>query len=265
VPLLAATQALFPYVVVLADRTGAELMLVRPDGPDVRDEVHGATEHVSKNAPGGWSQRRYQQRAEHRWEATARGVADALTRLVDEHAPRLAVVSGDVRAVQLLREQVPDRVAQVTTELSGEYTDIEEALSHAEPVVAGRVRADTEEILAAHERETGQVDQATSGPAATLAALARAQVETLLLDPRAAAGIEAWFGPEPTDCAASAEQARGFGVAAPMPAPLADVAVRAALATEAAVRVLPAEVGPNAPSPTGSERCFAIGDRAVAQ
>jgi hypothetical protein len=80
---------------------------------------------------------------------------------------------------------------------------------------------------------------AVEGAAATLAALARGQVATLLLtglflDDRRTA----WFGPAPTDVAADRDALVGLGVPDPVEGRLVDVAVRAALGTGAEVRVL---------------------------
>ncbi|HSK96695.1 MAG TPA: Na+/H+ antiporter NhaA, partial [Euzebyales bacterium] len=182
-PLLAATQRLIPHIVVVTDRLGAELIVVQPDDADHHTAVDGEELHVTRSAPGGWSQPRFQQRAENRWDANAREVADALTRLVDAHHPKLVVVSGDVRAVQFLRAQLPPRVADLLAEVQGDYSDLEEALLRTDDLVAARAEAETAETLQALEREQGQGDLAATGAEATLHALARGQVDTVLLDP----------------------------------------------------------------------------------
>ena len=66
------------------DRLGAELLAVMPTGPDREVRVEGEELHVTRSASGGWSQRRFQQRAENRWQQNAGAVAEALTRLVDQ-------------------------------------------------------------------------------------------------------------------------------------------------------------------------------------
>ncbi|MDF2741972.1 MAG: hypothetical protein K0S88_3342, partial [Actinomycetia bacterium] len=55
-----------------------------PTGPDREVRVEGEELHVTRSASGGWSQRRFQQRAENRWQQNAGAVAEALTRLVDQ-------------------------------------------------------------------------------------------------------------------------------------------------------------------------------------
>jgi hypothetical protein len=79
-----------------------------------------------------------------------------------------------------------------------------------------------------------------AGPDDTLATPAAGQVQTLLVDALRAEGDTAWFGPSPTHAASTASALRAAGVPDPRSARLADVAVRAAVATAAAVRIVPA-------------------------
>lgn len=248
VPLLAATQRMLPHVVVATDRIGAELVAVLPSEADQRAEVTGDDQHITRSAPGGWSQRRYQQRAENRWEANAREVADELTRLVDSTAPRLVVISGDVRAVAFLREHLPARVSALVSEVQGDYSGIDEALARSAQLVAGLAEQDTAALLADYARERGQGDLSSVGAAATLDALALGQVETVLIDPSRTGGQTAWFGPGLAQVALTREALEPAGVEAEE-APLDDVLIRAAAGTAATVRIVP----PGAPelAPTG--------------
>ncbi len=254
-PLLAATQQLLPYVVVVTDRVGAELIAVLPDQPDRQTTVAGNELHVTRSAPGGWSQRRFQQRAENRWEANAREVADALTRLVDTTHPRLVVISGDVRAVQFLREQVPSRVSRLLAEVQGDYSNLDEALRRSEELIEAAAAEDVAAVLAVYQREyqSGGLGVAGAGP--TLEALYAGQADTVLIEhrlighqPAARAGdggqhdegvLPAWCGPELAQVSATAEGLRAAAVFDPEPVPLADAAIRAAAGTGAAVRIVP--------------------------
>lgn len=236
-PLLTVTQALLPHLVVVTDRLGAELIAVLPDQDDEHTAVAGEELHVARSAPGGWSQRRFQQRAENRWEANAREVAETLTQLVDRHRPRLVVVSGDVRAVQFLREQVPGRVTELLHEVQGDYSNVDEALRRSTERVAGVAQSDTAQLLEDYRERQAQ-GLTVAGPQATLAALHAGQVDTLLLDPATADGT-AWCGPDPAQVGASEQALHSAGVLDPRPAPLADAAVRAAAGTAAAIRLVP--------------------------
>ena len=102
-------------------------------------------------------------------------------------------MTGDVRAMQFLRVQVPDRVSELLQVVDGEYDSLDGALAKAAPLVDLLEARDTTQVLAGFARELGQGDRAVDGPAATLNALALARVETLLQPGRVAGS--AWFGP----------------------------------------------------------------------
>lgn len=97
-------QRTLPHIVVVTDRTGADIVAF--DGGSVvdADEVTGSTLHVHRGHPGGWSQRRFQQRAENTWEQNANVVADAVTRLAREVDPVVICIAGDVRAKNLVAD-----------------------------------------------------------------------------------------------------------------------------------------------------------------
>jgi len=263
-PLLAAAQAAVPHLAVLTDRTGAD-MAARgvADGEARAERVEGrVSPHLHKPQAGGWSQPRFHHRAEAIWESNASEVADALARLVDQVRPRFVAAAGDVRALQLLREQAPKRVRELLTVVGGEYGSLEAVFAEADKLAAATVEADNRALLDRLAEELGQAadpgaergdravggapapgaergTRAVEGAAATLAALARGQVATLLLtglflDDRRTA----WFGPASTDVAADREALAGLGVPGPVEGRLIDVAVRAALGTGAEVRVL---------------------------
>jgi Bacterial archaeo-eukaryotic release factor family 2 len=247
-PLLAAAQAAVPHVAVLTDRTGADMAARGVRDEEARAErVEGrVTPHLHKPQAGGWSQPRFHHRAEAIWESNASEVADALARLVDQVRPRFVAVAGDVRALQLLREQAPKRVRELLTVVGGEYASLEAVFAEADKLVAAAVEADNRALLERFAEELGQAASgaeggglAVEGAAATLAALGRSQVGTLLLtglfldDQRTA-----WFGSAPTDVGADRDDLVGLGVPDPVEGRLVDVAVRAALGTGAEVRVL---------------------------
>ncbi len=77
-PVVAWRQKHPAYVTVLADRAGADLTAYRR-GRELHREAGGADDPLHKPNAGGWSQRRYQERAEHTWE---RNAADAAEQVV---------------------------------------------------------------------------------------------------------------------------------------------------------------------------------------
>nr|WP_235609167.1 Vms1/Ankzf1 family peptidyl-tRNA hydrolase [Frankia casuarinae] len=251
-PMLAYRQSSVPCVVVLTDRTGADLR-VAGDGLRFAGEVVGSDDEIERNAPGGWSQRRYQDRAEDSWDHNAAQVAEAVTELTERVDAALVVLAGDVRAVQLLRKHLPPRVTPLVHQLEhgGRHPGRSDRFHSQEvrELVEAEVRDRTRAVLDrfAEDRAHGR---AVDGVPATLAALVRAQVGTLLVVDDPGDDRAAWYGPEPGDVAtepgALARLARRAG-SPPTTGRLADLAVRAAWGTGAAVRVLPADL-PGAPT-----------------
>lgn len=247
VPMLRWRQASPAHVLVLADRLGADLVVVRHGGAEQRLEVDGQDYQISKVGPGGWSQRRYQQRAEERWEQNAGQVADRLVRLARRVEPRLVIVAGDVRAVSLLKDALPPEVLELVEEVQGSRAE-----DGSGDLVAERVaellrdveERDTARLLERWREETGQHDLATDGPGATLLALASAQVDTLLVADDPDDERTAWYGPGPTQVAARREDLVAMGVDRPAEGRLVDAAVRAALGTGGGVRVIEPDAGP---------------------
>jgi hypothetical protein len=240
-------QASLPYVAVLTDRTGADLIGVRPGGRDLHREAGGDESPIRKVGPGGWSQRRYQQRAENTWEENAEDVARELERLVKKVDARLVVVAGDVRAVQLLRDELPaDRANSLREVEGGRARDgSREAMwEEIEELVAAAVAAESEAILERFREEAGMQDRATDGILPTIQALARAQAEVLLIHEPDQDARTAWFGPAPSQLAISPGTLSYMGVEDPREGRLVDVLVRAALGTGAGIRVIPPIGGP---------------------
>jgi hypothetical protein len=113
-------------------------------------------------------------------------------------------------------------------------------LAKAAELVEEAVRSDAEALRGRfmQERGRGSGGLAAEGADATLAALARSQVEVLLIvdDPDDERG--AWFGAAPQQVATDRAAVEAMGEFIPVQGRLPDVAVRAALGTSAAVHVV---------------------------
>ncbi len=238
VPLLRWRQDQVPFVLVLADRGGADLVATRP-GARTIERSTGDDEPERKVKPGGWSQKRFQQRAEEDWAETAREVATEVERLADGADARVIILGGDVRATQLVREALPDRLAgRLRLIEHGRALDgsDEEREVEVRRLVATAVAEDSVGILEKFKEERGQHDRAADGPAATIDALNRSAVGLLLV---AESDRSAWVTHAPLPVGLDPETAKVGTDASPRRVPLADALVRAAWATGAAVRVVP--------------------------
>jgi hypothetical protein len=242
IPLLGWLQQHPAYVVVVTDRTGADLTAV-PQGA-----YHGSTtlvvgpdDEIERNAPGGWAQPRYQRRAEDSWRHNARAVAQAATHALRDVDAGLLLVAGDVRAVQLLREDLAPltRHGLTVQHLPGgrapDGSDAGRFAAIASAVDAYATRQSTA-MLAALTRHSSRHGTATYSAAPTLAALAAGRVRTLFVADRAGDERTCSFGV----AVRQATELRHPATADTWPARgrLVDVAVRAALLTNAEVRVI---------------------------
>lgn len=246
--LLEWEQAAIPHLVVLADRAGADIVVVRRNGDEDIETVgadSGDDPDLRRNQPGGWSQRRYQQRAENLWEERAEEVAQEVCALVGKIGARLVVVAGDVRAIQLLRQELPREVDALVREISGGRSpDGSEDAVAAETVrLADSVAAeDTVACLQRLKEQAGRGALAAEGIEATLAALREARVDVLLVHDDPDDEREAFFAAEPNLVATDATVLKEVGATDVTAGRLVDVALRAAFGTGAAVRIVPATV-----------------------
>ena len=244
-PLLSWQQYRPPYVVVLLDRSGAEISVRHPaHGESVTTTVPGPDDEIARSAPGGSSQSRYQNRAEDSWlhnsAHSAEVAADALTSAEAD----LLIVAGDVRAEQFFRDKLPEPVRQQVSVVSvsgGRSPDGSEEYRREQiaRVVRDKVDGTMRDAVAEVLDQSGPGGLGAQGVAATIHALARGRVHELLVSPSGAA--TAWFGSGPTDIS---EHRSGISAdAGPVRnAPLADVLVRAATLSDAKVLVLPPDI-----------------------
>jgi hypothetical protein len=246
-PIVRWRQSEPPYVVVMIDRTGADLFGFVRGLPDaIRGEVEGDHDEIRKVQAGGWSQRRYQQRAEDSWEQNAEKVAERVVRLAEDIRPVFVAVAGDVRAVQMLRDSLPKEVDElvhvVEKEIPRKLERDDPIPEHVWALVQQHVRESGERLLAKFEEERGQRDKAVEGVDATAKALGQAQVAMLLITEKEI-NRELSFGPEPTLLAPTDQELKELGVDSPEQAQACDVLVRAALGTGASIRVPDDDVG----------------------
>jgi peptide subunit release factor 1 (eRF1) len=248
-PVLEAGQRQVPYVVVLVDRTGADLHGYGMDN-EVDATVAGSHDQVERNHPGGWSARRYQQRAIDSWERNAGEVAAEVDSVANRLGARLVLVGGDEHAVSYLTAALPkrwqDRVRVLQHGARAAGGDAEALTAEVDELLQAAVAEDQAAVLERFREGLGQGRKAADGPARVTEALQAALVDTLLVhdDPGADPDEQrmAWFGPEPTQLALDRADLEAMGVGEQRQARLVDVAVRAALATGADVRVVPASV-----------------------
>lgn len=247
-PLVAAAQTLLPHLVVLVDRTGADLygFDARGDGVEERVQAVNQGDVIQRSPAGGWSQRRFQRRAVEAWEENAREVAEEVATLAKELDARMIALGGDVHAVRLLRDALPAEVATLVRELEGATRhpggSADQEAERLRRLVDTVVAEESVQVIQEFKEEAGQHDRAAAGPARVVEALQATAVETLLVHDDPDDDRMAWFGPEPHHLALDEATLRAMGVDAPMPGRLVDVCIRAAYGTSADVRVVPSAI-----------------------
>lgn len=248
-PAVRAAEETVDYVLVEVDRNGADLTWHTGDagrtgdGSDV-EHVEGGHDDVHKVKEGALS-RRTQTRAEDSWERNAEAVAATLARRVAERAPDLVILTGDVRAVGLVRDEVDQHVREVLVEVPGGARG--EGVKRdafgakvADALDAFRNRR-REAVLARFREGQGRGGGTVTAIDDVIEVLRRGQVDELVLhESTLASGLadtELWVGPEPLQLGTSGADLDALGVAEDVRRRLpAGVAlVRAALGQDAGV------------------------------
>ena len=216
VPAVAALVEEVRYLLVEVDRLGADLRWPGIGAPDAEhgsgagrvEHVEGGHDVLHTFGGGGWSHQRFQARVQDSWERNAEAVAAELDRVVAEHRPELVLITGDVRALPLVRAAVGRQAAELLVEVPGGSR----ADGVKEDVFAQHV-ADVLEAYRARRREAvvdrlrealGRGDGAVTSLADLVDVLRKGQVAELVVL-RTAGGASVarlnerrlWTGPEP--------------------------------------------------------------------
>ena len=269
-PLLADLTARVPHVVVTADRTGADVAAYFDTGEVAREvTVKGRTLHLQKVKVGGWAHHRYQHRSENQWRENGEDIADSAAQLAEQIGAELVVGVGDEREVSLVAKALPTQWQDRYVVVPGgrgqggdEFND-----QRVRDAVALHAAHASLELLREFAQERGQAKRACDGVDDVVQALRKAQVETLLVTTAPPGGSTStlFFADEPTVLGTSRDEVASLGADAVREAPAVAVLVRAALATGAAVQVVPHEPAEAPNGGVGAVLRYADGDSAAAR
>ena len=175
-PLIEARQRVVSHVVVDVDLAGADLIAFDGGSVVATGQVDGDTEHIHRGHPGGWSQRRFQQRAENTWDENVGDVADAVVAMVHDVGARIALVVGPTRAksmvVGLLEERLD--VAVRAVDAGGEQGAAAEIVRWVADVTASDTKGLLDTFAERIEHRAARADDVAR-------ALDQGRVETLLV------------------------------------------------------------------------------------
>ena len=244
VPLLKARGEDFPYVVAEVGRDGGEVHLqyARRNGVAETTTVE-VTGEPHQHPGGGRSQGRYQHRTEEIWRKNADEIAAEIDRVVQASKARLLIIAGDIRARELVVEQLSEasRAIESTFELTHPHRRRRQGSASGRNRRTGGPRLDR--AAQSHPESVGKPNRTGAsgvdrGLGECIRAWQQAQVGTLIMNDNALAdhhvnvlNVEPWI-------ATAGEQPVNGELLAKIPAPAA--LVRAAALTDA--RVAMAEV-----------------------
>ncbi len=240
------------YLVVVVDRVGADLTWSWGGDPGHQPEpltVEAGHDVLNKVRTGSTADKRIDNRVEDSWERNAEAVAREVDRQVTEHKPELVVLTGDVRALGLVRAELPRQVLELAVDVPGgsRAAGVKEgvfAARLAEAVTACRDRRRAR-VIDSYRTGQGRDDGSVTSLGDVVTVLQRGQVSDLLL----AEGFggegelddrEVWVGPEALQVALDRGDVEDLGATDgvhPLPASVA--LVRAALGQDAGLTFVP--------------------------
>ena len=234
------------YLLVEVDRLGADLTWSEGVGlaEAPMESVEGGHDVLHQGNEGGASHRRLATRAEDSWERNAQVVAADLDRVVERRHPELVLLTGDVRAVALVREAVGQRVRETLVDVPGgsraDGVNRDAFAARISDALAGHQTKRRELTLALFRSEQGRGASAVTELGDVVDVLRRGQVRELVLaesvaGPSSPLGErELWVGPDPLQVAMTRADLEAMGVAGEATSVPADIAlIRAALAQDA--------------------------------
>ncbi|MBE7701771.1 hypothetical protein H9623_15870 [Oerskovia sp. Sa1BUA8] len=240
------------YVRVVVDRQGADLTWSVAGGHvpyGDAESVEGGHDVINKVRTGGLSHKRIEARAEDSWERNAEAVAAELDRQVLEHRPEVILMTGDVRAVPLVRAALNKATDELVVEVAGggRAPGINEAAFEAkitEALESFRERR-RESVLAEFRQEQGREAAAVTSLEDVVAVLSRGQVKELILadeygEDAELDGRTLWIGPSPLHIGSARSDITDLGVSEGIEELPATVALlRAAIGQDAGLTFSP--------------------------
>jgi hypothetical protein len=231
-----------PYAVLVADQRDAFLWLMERQTWERGVQLE-ADDYPRKQKQGGWSQKRYQARADERVEAFARTIADETRRATaegDTQIPYLIVAADEPMFSALnaaFHQTVSERIiGRIPLDSEANIAQIAAA---AEPLIEQEERQREQEAVQTVRDGVGAGTIGVAGATDTLAALEAGQVRTLVVnDDFAQPGWADFTLPLYGVGDVPREHPAGGDVANIVPAALEDLVMRLALQTDAGIELV---------------------------
>ncbi|GAB3361190.1 Rv2629 family ribosome hibernation factor [Amycolatopsis echigonensis] len=206
------------HLVVLVDRTGADIEVHRPDGSVETETVRGQEHPVHKVRGGGPAHRDIQSHAEQTAHQNLAEVADHVAKAAERVRPRAIVLAGEVQARTELHDRLPEPARSLTAEVDAgsraagaDRAELDRAVHE---LLTGQRLRELDDLAERFRAEASRESAlAVSGLSAVTAALAEANVATLLVGDSGEATV--YTGAEPTQIGAAPSRLDALGVDEP--------------------------------------------------
>jgi peptide subunit release factor 1 (eRF1) len=171
------------FTVVQIEQREALVSIVDQTRPAARIEITGDA-YPRHQAQGGWSQSRYQRRADERIEAFARAVAELTRKVVEAGAVDDVILMGDDVNLPPLRKALHPTVAArvIGTLPSAMHADLQELMGLTLPLIESVEREREWAAVQAVRDAVGASGPGVAGAEATLTALQTGQVQMLVMN-----------------------------------------------------------------------------------
>ena len=244
-PLIDELTQRVPHILVKADRAGATVEVWRDLG-DRANAVEGNVDSgwgPDPRGPSKWQHAQHQNDLQKGWVGDiANDIVKTIALLAGEVQPELVIGVGDQRELTAIEEHLSgDLKTKWRTVEGGRGEDGSEELvrQRVSDLLHQHTASKSLQQLEDYAQERGQDKRACDGVDDVVAALCKAQVQTLLVTTAAPQDRTLWFGPEANQIGLSQDDLAAMGVPMPSSGPMLDVLVRAAIGTGADVQLVP--------------------------
>jgi hypothetical protein len=171
------------YAVLLADQQNAYLSIIS-QAHRVEELAMASSDYPRKQATGGWSQRRFQQRADERIEALGRQISNEVQQYLDDRGIDMLIVAGDEVITSVFDRTMPDALRErvidtIRLDIQATTAEVVDAtLPLAERAEAERELESARMVVEA----IGQGSTAVAGADGVLAALVQGKVTSLVMN-----------------------------------------------------------------------------------
>jgi peptide subunit release factor 1 (eRF1) len=169
------------YVALSLDTNKARIQVFSLAAAERAEQV--VSDKTRRNSKGGWSQARYQRRADNMHMNHMKEVVDALDKVVREERINQIVIAGDDQAVVKLREQLPQELADKIVDIVKLQRNAQDASFLETTFDAIRMKdaeTDAEKVQELMDEWQGG-GLGVAGPEATLRAFELGQVDELII------------------------------------------------------------------------------------